>query len=90
MPMGPYSVPAYIKGEMYKPSGAGAFITFSLGMDGTERLLFPPLPRAILLQEKYYFSVPDITFSVQLTVDGFSLKEYNGGLYTTQSPLTTK
>lgn len=38
---------------------------------------------------KYYLSVADITFSVQLTVDSFCLKDHNGGFCTTQSPLKT-
>lgn len=39
---------------------------------------------------KYYVSVPDITFLVQLTVGSLCLKEHDGGLYPAQSPLTTK
>lgn len=39
---------------------------------------------------KYYLSVPDITFLVQLTVGSVCLKKHDGGLYTTQSPFITK
>lgn len=91
------SVQGCLESEMQEPSGAGAVIKFSLenGCD-KEDCSFLLVPGQCsykstggkwLKRTKYCLSVPDITFLVQLTVDQFTLKEHNGSLCTTQSPL---